>query len=187
MSKEMKLAQINRHYQKDVAFAHLRERSRFIPGHGPINARVMLIGEAPGRNEDVEGVPFVGRSGALLDRMLEEYAGVLRADCYVTNVLKYRPPGNRDPELDEIVAARPHIGAELVAIDARVNVLVGRFAYQLVFGSGVSITADHGQEQKLKGRLYLPVYHPAIALYNPLMLEDLRKDFAALRRLVMEA
>lgn len=184
-TKDERLAAMNRAYQRDPAFSHLRVNSKFVTGNGPANAKVLVLGEAPGRTEDMEGVPFVGRAGALLNRMLSEYAGVERQRAYVTNVLKYRPPHNRDPEPEEVFAARRYIGQEIVTIGAQVNVLCGRFAYQLVFGGEASITADHGKERELKGRLYLPVYHPAVALYNPLMLEDLRKDFAALKRVLL--
>src|SRR5882757_8539088 len=92
MSKEAAMLKLNRSYERDGAFAHLRAHSRFVPGDGPLDARVMLIGEAPGRTENAEGRPFVGRAGALLDRMLEEYGGVRREYVYVTNIVKYRPP-----------------------------------------------------------------------------------------------
>lgn len=187
VTKEAAILKLNRGYERDDAFAHLRAHSRFVPGDGPLDARVMLIGEAPGRTENAEGRPFVGRAGALLDRMLEEYGGVRREHVYVTNVVKYRPPGNRDPLPDEVAAARSYLGAELVAIEPRVVVLVGRFAYQLVFGDDVSISRDHGQERTRRGRAYLPTFHPAAALYNPLLLEDLRKDFSVLRRLILES
>lgn len=187
MNKQHEIAKMNRNYERDGAFAHLRAHSRFVPGDGPLGAKVMLIGEAPGRVENAEGRPFVGRAGALLDRMLEEYGGVRREYVYVTNIVKYRPPGNRDPLPEEVLAARSYLGRELVAIDPGVVVLVGKFAYQLVFGEEASISRDHGKERERRGRMYLPTYHPAAVLYNTLLLEDLRKDFSVLRRLILEA
>lgn len=181
-----RLGELNSRYRRDAAFSHLRETgSYFVPGDGPINARVVVVGEAPGRQENLERRPFAGRSGGVLDRMLSEYAGIRRDQCYVTNVLKYRPPDNRDPDEEEIAAGRWYVGQEVVAIGAGIVVLVGRVAYTMVFPEG-SISRDHGKAVDHKGRVYLPTYHPAVALYNPLMIDELRKDFSALRALLVD-
>ena len=171
---------LNRAYIKDPAFGHLREEgSHFVPGEGPLNAAVIVIGEAPGRQEDQERRPFCGRSGGVLNRLLELYGGIKREKCYVTNVLKYRPPGNRDPEPDEILASKSYVGREILAIEPDVIMLVGRFALQLVFPTE-TITIAHGRPREHKGRIYLPTYHPAVALYDSSMVDLLRKDFAML-------
>lgn len=186
MDKREALDEVNRAYRRSPQFGHLREEgSRFVAGFGPVDARVVVIGEAPGRQEDAERMPFVGRSGSVLDRMLGEYGGIGRDQCYVTNVVKYRPPGNRDPEPDEIAASKPYVGQEIVIVGAPIIVLVGRISFGMVF-PGHSISSEHGQVREHKGRKYLPTYHPAVALYNRLMIEDLRKDFAALSRLLVE-
>lgn len=186
MNKTVSIAELNKRYMRDAAFAHLRTGSNFVPGDGPLSARVMIIGEAPGRTEDAEGRPFIGRAGAVLERMLEEYAGIQRNQCYITNVLKFRPPGNRDPEEEEASAARGYLAEELMIIEPAITVLCGKFAYQLVFPDG-QMSVEHGKERYKRGRLYLPTYHPAVALYNSLMLEDLRKDFSTLQRLLLAA
>lgn len=177
----MDIHDINRQYTRDPAFAHLREEgSHFVPGEGPFDAPVLVIGEAPGRQEDQERRPFAGRSGGVLNRLLEIYGGIAREACYVTNVLKYRPPGNRDPEPDEVAASKPYVAREVVYIEPTVIVLVGRFALQLVFPDE-TISIAHGKPREYRGRMYLPTYHPAVALYNKAMVNDLRKDFAMLQ------
>ena len=173
--------ELNRAYARDPAFGHLREEgSRFVPGEGPLDAEVIVIGEAPGQHEDQERRPFCGRSGGMLNRLLSGYVGIPREQCYVTNVLKYRPPGNRDPEPEEIAASRSYVAREVKAIQPFVTLLVGRFALQLVF-PGETISLAHGVPREYRGRMYLPTYHPAVALYNREMIDILRKDFRMLQ------
>jgi len=143
----------------------------------------MFVGEAPGFHEDKQGVPFVGQAGKLLDRLL---AGVdlRREDVYIANVLKCRPPGNRDPQPDEIESCEPHLFRQIELIEPKVIATLGNFATKLLSGRPLGITRVHGQEQELTiaGRsvLLYPIYHPAAALYTPAMLKVLEADFARL-------
>jgi DNA polymerase len=147
----------------------------------------MFVGEAPGFHEDKQGVPFVGAAGKLLDQLLGEI-GLTRADVYVANVLKCRPPGNRDPQPEEIEACESHLWRQIELIQPRVVATLGNFATKLLSGRPTGITRVHGQEQEttLGGRrvLLYPIYHPAAALYTPRMLEVLRSDFARIPELL---
>jgi uracil-DNA glycosylase family 4 len=147
----------------------------------------MFVGEAPGFHEDKQGVPFVGAAGKLLDQLLGEI-GLTRADVFVANVLKCRPPGNRDPQPEEIEACESHLFHQIELIQPKVVATLGNFATKLLSGRPTGITRVHGQEQEttLGGRrvLLYPIYHPAAALYTPRMLEVLRSDFARLPELL---
>jgi uracil-DNA glycosylase len=143
----------------------------------------MFVGEAPGANEDEQGLPFVGRAGKLLDQLLEEI-GLARGDVFVTNVLKCRPPGNRDPLPIEIENCQEYLLRQVELIEPTVICTLGNFSTKLLRGDPTGITRLHGQpEVRVLGvravRLY-PIYHPAAALYTPRMLETLREDFARL-------
>jgi uracil-DNA glycosylase family 4 len=152
-------------------------------GVGNPAADLMFVGEAPGFHEDKQGFPFVGQAGKLLDRLLGGI-GLTRADCYVANVLKCRPPGNRDPVPDEIESCEPHLFRQIELIEPRVIATLGNFATKLLSGKQTGITRVHGQEQQtaIGGRevLLYPLYHPAAALYTPAMLKVLEQDFARL-------
>jgi DNA polymerase len=150
----------------------------------------MFVGEAPGFHEDKQGVPFVGAAGKLLDQLLAGI-GLTRPDVYVANVLKCRPPGNRDPMPDEIEACEGHLWRQIELIQPRVVATLGNFATKLLSGRPTGITRVHGQEQEttLGGRrvLLYPLYHPAAALYTPRMLDVLQSDFARLPELLGRA
>ncbi len=158
-------------------------RTQVVFGFGNPHADLMFVGEAPGFHEDKQGIPFVGQAGKLLDRLL---AGVelRREDVYIANVLKCRPPGNRDPQADEIEACEPHLFRQIELIEPTVIATLGNFATKLLSGRPLGITRVHGQEQELAiaGRnvLLYPLYHPAAALYTPAMLKVLEADFARL-------
>ena len=162
-------------------------RTQVVFGSGAPDADLMFVGEAPGFHEDKQGVPFVGQAGKLLDRLLGEI-GLTRADVFVANVLKCRPPGNRDPLPDEIASCEPHLFRQIELIQPRVVATLGNFATKLLSGRPLGITRVHGQEHEttLAGRTVLlyPLYHPAAALYTPKMLEVLRTDFARLPQLL---
>jgi uracil-DNA glycosylase family 4 len=158
-------------------------RTQVVFGAGNPRADLMFVGEAPGFHEDKQGIPFVGQAGKLLDGLL---AGVelRREDVFVANVLKCRPPGNRDPQPDEIESCEPHLFRQIELIEPKVIATLGNFATKLLSGRPLGITRVHGQEQALTiaGRsvaLY-PLYHPAAALYTPAMLKVLEADFARL-------
>jgi DNA polymerase len=150
----------------------------------------MFVGEAPGFHEDKQGVPFVGAAGKLLDQLLAGI-GLAREDVYIANVLKCRPPGNRDPLPDEIEACESHLWRQIELIEPRVVATLGNFATKLLSGKPTGITRVHGQEQEttLGGRrvLLYPIYHPAAALYTPRMLEVLQSDFRRIPELIGRA
>jgi uracil-DNA glycosylase len=162
-------------------------RTQVVFGSGDPNADLMCVGEAPGFHEDKQGVPFVGAAGKLLDQLLTGI-GLTRADVYVANVIKCRPPGNRDPLPEEIEACEAHLWRQIELIQPRVVATLGNFATKLLSGRPSGITRVHGQEQEttLGGRrvMLYPLYHPAAALYTPRMLDVLKSDFARLPELM---
>jgi uracil-DNA glycosylase len=162
-------------------------RTQVVFGAGNPRADLMFVGEAPGFHEDKQGVPFVGQAGKLLDKLLGGL-GLWRDDVYIANVLKCRPPGNRDPQPDEIESCEPHLFRQIELIEPKVIATLGNFATKLLSGRPLGITRVHGQEQALTiaGRsvVLYPLYHPAAALYTPAMLKVLEADFARLPELL---
>jgi len=162
-------------------------RTQVVFGSGNPSADLMFVGEAPGFHEDKQGLPFVGQAGKLLEKLLAGI-GLHRSDVYIANVLKCRPPGNRDPQPDEIEACESHLFRQIEMIEPTVVATLGNFATKLLSGRPLGITRVHGQEQEttLGGRsvLLYPLYHPAAALYTPAMLEVLESDFARLPALL---
>jgi uracil-DNA glycosylase len=158
-------------------------RTQVVFGVGNPDADLLFVGEAPGFHEDKQGFPFVGQAGKLLDRLLAGI-GLSRPDVYIANVLKCRPPGNRDPVPDEIESCEPHLFRQIELIEPKVIATLGNFATKLLSGKQTGITRVHGQEQRttIGGRdvLLYPLYHPAAALYTPAMLNVLEQDFARL-------
>lgn len=163
-------------------------RTKVVFGSGNADADLMFVGEAPGGNEDKQGLPFVGQAGRLLDTLLGEI-GLTRSDVFVANVLKCRPPGNRDPLPGEIDACQGYLFRQLELIEPRVVCTLGNFAAKLLRGDpSIGITRLHGREEVRRigprnVRLY-PIFHPAAALYTPRMLETLRTDFARIPELL---
>ena len=162
-------------------------RTQVVFGAGNPRAELMFVGEAPGFHEDKQGLPFVGQAGKLLEKLLAQI-GLARSDVYIANVLKCRPPGNRDPQPDEIEACESHLFRQIELIEPTVVATLGNFATKLLSGRQLGITKVHGQEQEttLGGRkvLLYPLYHPAAALYTPSMLNILAADFARLPELL---
>ena len=162
-------------------------RTQVVFGVGNPHADLMFVGEAPGFHEDKQGVPFVGQAGKLLDKLLGGI-GLERSEVYIANVLKCRPPGNRDPQPDEIESCEPHLFRQLELIQPRVVATLGNFATKLLSGKPTGITRVHGQEQEvtLGGNrvLLYPLYHPAAALYTPAMLNVLQEDFRRIPELM---
>ena len=164
-------------------------RTTVVFGNGNADADLMFVGEAPGANEDRQGLPFVGQAGKLLDTLLGEI-GLSRPDVFVANVLKCRPPGNRDPHPAEIEACQEYLLRQVELIEPRVICTLGNFATKLLRGDPTGITRLHGSaEVRVIGpravRLY-PIYHPAAALYTPSMLDTLRADFARIPGLLAQ-
>ncbi len=158
-------------------------RTKAVFGAGNADAELMFVGEAPGADEDRQGLPFVGRAGQLLNQLLEEI-GLSRESVFIANVLKSRPPGNRDPQPQEIEACKPYLFEQMRLIEPRVVCTLGNFATKLLSGSPVGITKVRGTPQvhELGGRtvFLLPLLHPAAALRTPAMKETLRGDFATI-------
>ena len=164
-------------------------RTNVVFGNGNANADLMFVGEAPGHHEDLQGLPFVGRAGQLLDQLLGEI-GLSRKDVFVANVLKCRPPGNRDPQPDEIDTCKPYLNRQIELIEPKVICTLGNFATKLLTRSNRGITSVHGRPQvhELGGltvRVY-PLYHPAAALRSTGTLAQLREDFSRLPELLDE-
>lgn len=159
-------------------------RTRAVPGEGPLNASIMFVGEAPGRSEDLEGRPFVGSAGKLLDSLLSSI-GVERGSVYITNVVKCRPPGNREPFDSEVRACNPYLRRQISMIKPKIIVALGRIAgrklYEMAGLRWDSIRAARGRVERVRVEgvdLMLTVtFHPAAALYNPGLREELENDF----------
>lgn len=150
-------------------------RSRFVPGHGPLDADVMLVGEAPGGDEVEQGEPFVGSAGKRLDSILEDL-GVDRESLYITNIVKVRPPENRTPRKGEIDAWLPVFEAELDRVDPDVVIPLGTTAARVVLETSEGITDLRGQTEEREGRLVLPTFHPAATFYDTSKRPDLEGD-----------
>jgi DNA polymerase len=174
MDKLAELKKIEAEMAANVSLP-LYGEANLVFGEGAVDCKVMFIGEAPGANEDRERRPFVGRGGQLLNNMIEGL-GWKRADVYITNIVKRRPPENRDPLPAEIEAYKPYLTRQIEVIDPALIVTLGRFSmnYFLPFAK---ITRDHGRPLLVDGRTVFPVYHPAAALRSTQMMETLRGDF----------
>ena len=161
-----------------------RSRTHAVPGEGNYNARIMLIGEGPGYHEDQQGRPFIGNSGKFLGELLGK-AGLKREDVFITNVVKCRPPGNRDPMPDEIAACSAYLDAQLELIDPDVVVTLGRFSMQRWFRNE-RISKIHGEPREDGKRLIVPMYHPAAALHQAALRSTIEDDFAKLPKILAE-
>jgi len=150
--------------------------TQLVFGDGNPDAQVVFIGEAPGKNEDEQGLPFVGAAGRFLNEMLESI-GLTRSDIYITNIVKYRPPNNRDPLPEEKQAFLPYLRAQLEVIKPKLVVTLGRHSMDSLL-PGLQISKVHGQPKRLKGQVYMPLFHPAAALYNGGLRATLLEDFA---------
>jgi uracil-DNA glycosylase len=175
----------------DCALCPLAEtRTKTVFGAGNANAELMFVGEAPGAEEDRQGLPFVGRAGQLLSELLGEI-GLSREDVFIANVLKSRPPGNRDPMPNEIEACQPYLWKQIALIEPTVIATLGNFATKLLSGNPTGITRVRGTPQvhELGGRtvFLFPLLHPAATLRTPAMKDQLREDFAKLPALLEEA
>lgn len=155
-------------------------RTHAVPGDGSYTAEIMFIGEGPGRDEDLQGKPFVGAAGKLLTKLIESI-GLSRNDVFIANVVKCRPPNNRDPMPEEVAACWPYLDQQIKIIKPILIVTLGRHSMAR-FLPGLKISEVHGQAKRSKGfwderQVYLPLYHPAVALYDPRKKETLFEDF----------
>lgn len=167
---------------RDCGFEPCVTCTQPVPGEGNPDADIMLIGEAPGKNEDLQGQPFIGAAGKLLSELIESI-GMTREDVFIGNVLKHRPPGNRDPRPDEVEHEWPWLKEQVEAIKPKLIVLLGRHAMDR-FLPDCKISYNHGRGKRYRGQVYLPVYHPAAALYNGSLKQTLFDDFAKIPNLL---
>lgn len=183
------LLELYRRLSRDWVCPLKESRTNVVFGSGNADAELMFVGEAPGANEDREGKPFVGNAGRLLDKLLVEI-GLEREDTFIANVLKCRPPGNRDPQPHEIEECTPHLTRQVELIEPTVICTLGNFALKLLSGSPAGITKVHGRPQArdIGGRsvVLYPLFHPSAALRATAVLELLRADFARLPGLLAE-
>jgi len=193
MTKQQRMDHLeNEIRQNDICPDLAAQAKHLVMGDGNLDADIVFIGEAPGEAEDIEGLPFIGKSGKLLNKMLGE-VGLQRTDVYITNIVKYRPPDNRDPTVKEKAAFLPYLIEQLEIIDPRVIATLGRHSMEY-FLPRVTIGDIHGQPQAItlgeaqnaKEVTLMPLYHPAAALFNGSLMQTLRDDFAKVPPLVTQ-
>lgn len=155
-------------------------RNNVVPGEGDPKARLMFIGEGPGRDEDLQGRPFVGRSGELLTRMIAAI-GMERSEVYICNVVKCRPPQNRNPEPDEAAACMNYLRAQFALVRPQVVVLLGKVACRYVLKEEISVMREHGRWYERKGTWFMPTFHPSALLRDPSKKRDAWEDFQKVR------
>jgi len=177
--KQVKLDKIRQQITNDKVCPDLSTAAtQLVFGEGNPNAHIVFIGEAPGKHEDLQGRPFVGAAGKFLDELLTSIK-MDRSDVYITNIVKYRPPNNRDPLPDEKAAFLPYLQAQLAVIQPELVVTLGRHSLNC-FLPDLQISKVHGQPKRYKGNVYLPLFHPAAALYNGAMRQTLMEDFSSI-------
>lgn len=161
-------------------------RTNIVFGSGNVSADLMVIGEAPGKNEDEQGLPFVGKAGQYLDELLK-MAGLKRDDVYIANVVKCRPPSNRNPYADEILNCAPYLREQTKIVDPKIIVTLGNFATKFILKSEKGITLLHGQKFKVGKFIVYPVFHPASTMYDPKKKSLLETDFKNLKDIIKNA
>jgi uracil-DNA glycosylase, family 4 len=186
MSDEAQLEKLARQIVVCTKCELHRSRKNAVPGEGPTHTEIMFIGEGPGAREDEQGRPFVGASGKFLDQLLGQ-AGVRRADVWITNIVKCRPPGNRDPLPNEVeICTSNYLQHQIKIVNPSIIVTLGRFSMNLFF-KGAKITQIHGQMRKVEDRFVIAMYHPAAALHQIALKSTIMADFAKLPELLREA
>lgn len=161
-----------------------KSRTLAVPGEGPVDAKIMFIGEAPGFHEDQQGRPFVGAAGQFLEELLASI-NLTRQQVFIANVIKCRPPNNRDPQPDEIEACRPFLEAQIALIKPKVIVTLGRYSMALAF-SNVTISRIHGQPKRVGDIVYFPMFHPAAALHQPQYRVLIERDVLKLPKILAD-
>ena len=183
MSKANQLREVEASITADKVCPELAAGAKqLVFADGNPEAEIVFIGEAPGAREDEQGKPFVGAAGKFLGEMLETI-GLHREDIYITNIVKYRPPANRDPEPEEIQAFMPYLKRQLEIIKPKLVIFLGRHAMS-VFMPELKISEVHGQPKRKDGQVYLPLFHPAAALYNGGMRQTLIEDFSKIPKIL---
>lgn len=177
--KAGQLAAIAQEIEANKVTPHLQATTtQLVFGVGNPDADIVFVGEAPGKNEDLQGEPFVGAAGKFLNEMLSSI-GLQRQDIYISNIVKYRPPDNRDPTPEEIAEFKPYLLKQIAVIRPKLVVFLGRHSMN-VFLPELKISQAHGQPVRKDGQVYLPLFHPAAALYNGAMRQTLLDDFQLL-------
>ena len=184
MNRQELMSQIQKNVHNCKKCKLYEQANKAVPGEGNINSKLIFIGEAPGANEDATGRPFVGRAGKLLEQLLAKI-GYQRSDIWIGNIIKHRPPQNRDPFPDEITACAPYLTMQLKAINPLLIVTLGRFALNYFYSEG-KISIDKGRLIKLENYNVYPVYHPAAGLRNPKMLNALKDDFMRIPEVIKQ-
>jgi uracil-DNA glycosylase family 4 len=185
MSAEETLSQVAREVAVCEKCALYHSRKLAVPGEGPANAEIMFIGEGPGFYENEQGRPFVGSAGKFLDELLAQ-AGLKRPEVWIGNVVKCRPPGNRDPQPEELAACNEYLERQIQAINPSIIITLGRFSMGK-FMPGVKISAVHGQMRKVGNRYVIAMFHPAAALHQASLKPAILADFAKLPQLLEQA
>ena len=185
MTAEDTLAQIAKEVTVCTNCALHHSRKKAVPGEGPAAAEIMFIGEGPGFHENEQGRPFVGAAGQFLDQLLAQ-AGVTRGDVWIGNVVKCRPPQNRDPLPEELAACNEYLERQIEAINPSIIVTLGRFSMNKFF-PGAKISAVHGQMRKVGNRYVIAMFHPAAALHQASLKPAIMADFAKLPELLKQA
>ncbi len=180
------LAEIAQEVQSCAKCPLVQGRTRAVPGEGPLDARIMLIGEGPGFQEDQQGRPFVGPAGELLNRLLG-LAGLSREQVFITNIVKCRPPNNREPLPEEVAQCRDFLNGQIALVNPKVICTLGRPAMHTLVDPTASITREHGKPRKVDGILYVPLYHPAAALHRQDLRPQLEADMLKLKAILEQA
>lgn len=182
MNAEEELAAVAREVETCTDCKLHLSRKNAVPGEGPADADLMFIGEGPGFHENEQGRPFVGAAGRFLEELLASI-DLTREDVFIGNVVKCRPPGNRDPQANEIEACAQYLDRQIHAVNPKVIITLGRFSMARYFPNA-KISVIHGQERVINGRLVVPMYHPAAALHQPSLRRVVEEDFARLPELI---
>ncbi len=185
MSTEETLAQVAQEVSQCTCCELHRTRKQAVPGEGPATTEIMLIGEGPGFHENEQGRPFVGAAGKFLEELLAQ-AGLKRSDVWIGNVIKCRPPGNRDPLPEELSSCDDYLERQIRAINPKIIITLGRFS-MAKFMPGAKISTEHGQMRKVGNRFVIPMYHPAAALHQPKWRPQILADFAKLPKQLEQA
>lgn len=183
-SKHERLRQIKEQCQNCRSCKLVESRTQIVFGDGDCNARIVVVGEAPGRDEDLEGIPFVGRAGQLLTRMLEGGMGVPRSNVYICNVCKCRPPENRTPAVEEMLACEPFLKQQLAIVRPEVIIAMGNVAVTSLLRTKTGITRLRGKFVDYEGIPLMPTYHPAYLLRNPAMKSESWQDLQQVMKLL---
>lgn len=172
---------------KSCTLCRLHEtRTQAVPGAGDCHAKILFVGEGPGKQEDLKGIPFVGAAGNFLNELLESI-NLRREDIYITNIVKCRPPSNRDPREDEMEICLPYLREQFKLMKPALICTLGRFAAKKLIDPNIFISRDHGKLYKKKGQVFCALYHPAAALYNGNLKDVLKKDFVLLKEFLEKA